>query len=200
MREYAQHSPKSFAFTDTGALIPEEGACQVNGESCTRDMPSALPAQTITPGDCKSWLRFCLSQTPPATGGTILKCERVDLVSSSVLMRLDQVTFPTGAIAYRHIHPGPGIRYLDLGHLHLQADDHAFESDVGDSWFEAANSPVRATASSELEQSRFIRFMVLPLEFAGKPSIQILDPEDAARSRLQVTKRYFEQIVHVDAG
>ena len=37
------------------------------------------------------------------------------------VMRCDRVDFPPGAIAYRHVHPGPGIRRLLHGELRIEA-------------------------------------------------------------------------------
>ena len=35
-------------------------------------------------------------------------------------MRCDRVDFPLGGVAYRHTHPGPGIRYLLHGGLEIE--------------------------------------------------------------------------------
>jgi quercetin dioxygenase-like cupin family protein len=183
--------------TELGALAPEGGQCTLDGAPCTRDLPASLPAGNLARGDCTSWLRFALTRGAPETTGEVLTTAMADLPPGPVLLRLDQVSFPPGAVAYRHVHAGPGIRYLDRGALHLQADDHAFDAALGDSWFEDANSPVRATAAVE---SRFLRFMALPVEYAGKPSIKILSAEDAALPRRQTTHRFLERIVQLDAG
>lgn len=142
------------------------------------------------------WLRFDLSTTGLDTRGRVLETHRVTVPAGAVLMRVDQVTFPLGAVAYRHVHAGAGIRVLDRGELHLYADDHDFIRRPGQSWFEAANSPVRAEASTAVG-ARFIRFMVVPPAYAGKPTIRFLDPADAARPRHQVTHRFFERVIHL---
>ena len=110
-------------------------------------------------------------------------------------MRLDQVTFPPGAVAYRHVHAGSGFRYLTVGQLEVASDHHIETAVPGDSWFEPAQSPVRATASLDHLTTSFVRFMVLPVAFEGRPSIQILDPSEAAMPRLQQTYRHFEHIL-----
>ncbi|WP_371155811.1 cupin domain-containing protein [Jannaschia sp. 2305UL9-9] len=146
---------------------------------------------TVLEDAAKGDLSFVLTREP--LFGPVLHQSQITLPAGPVLLRLDEVFFPPGAIAYRHVHPGPGIRHLVRGRLHLQADDHAFEAAPGDSWFEDANSPVRATA---LEQSSFVRFMVLPPEFAGKSTLTILSDEDRARPRRQQTHRHVDALIH----
>jgi len=121
-----------------------------------------------------------------------LLSEQFDLSAATVCLRLDQVTFPPGACAYRHTHPGPGIRYLTKGSLDIQADDHVSLKQPGDAWFEDAESPVKAVASPT-EVSSFVRAMVLPMEYEGKPTILILDPADDAKPKLQNSRRFFDQ-------
>ena len=117
----------------------------------------------------------------------------VDMPNGAALLRLDEVAFPQGAVAYRHIHPGPGIRVLVEGSLRLIADDHTFDVEVGGAWVEGANSPVRAENIAE-GRSRFVRAMILPVALEGKPSIDILDPADREKPRLQVTHRHVDHI------
>lgn len=69
---------------------------------------------------------------------------------------------------------------------------------VGDAWFEASNSPVRATASDK-EPTAFVRAMVLPLEFLGKPTITYLNAEDDDKPRLQTNTRYFDKVIDLSA-
>ena len=35
-------------------------------------------------------------------------------------MRADRIDFPPGGIAYRHTHPGPGIRRLVMGTIRIE--------------------------------------------------------------------------------
>lgn len=137
-------------------------------------------------------LSFVLTRNP--VQGPVLYSAAVTLAAGPALLRLDEVFFPPGAIAYRHTHPGPGIRHLVRGRLHLQADDHAFEIAAGDSWFEAALSPVRATA---LEQSSFVRCMILPPEFEGKSTLTILSEADRGLPRLQQTHRHVDTLINL---
>jgi hypothetical protein len=96
------------------------------------------------------------------------------------LMRCDRVDFPPGSVAYRHTHPGPGIRRLLHGELTI--GDRTYGA--GDAWFEGADFPVLATASTT-EETAFVRVMLLPREWEGKRTIRYVDPADEAKPRLQ---------------
>jgi quercetin dioxygenase-like cupin family protein len=129
--------------------------------------------------------------------GTRLVWELLDetpidvLVSGEVALdgewiaRLDRVDFPPGGIAYRHVHPGPGIRFLLHGELTIDrfdGDPHTYRT--GEAWFEGADDPVLATASAT-EDTAFVRVLLLPAEWAGKRTIRYVDPADEDKPRLQ---------------
>lgn len=120
--------------------------------------------------------------------------------NAACLLRLDQVRFPPGAQAYRHVHPGDGIRFLVQGELRVIADMHEQRATPGHAWFEAANSPVRAEASAAETQTSFVRFMVLPSAYVGKPSIRILDAHEAQLPRKQVTHRFIDELAYLSPG
>jgi quercetin dioxygenase-like cupin family protein len=99
--------------------------------------------------------------------------------------RLDRVDFPPGGIAHRHVHPGPGIRYLLHGELTIDRGDggvHTYRG--GEAWFEGAEDPVLATASTR-EDTAFVRVLLLPAEWSGKRTIRYVDPVDEDKPRLQ---------------
>ena len=101
------------------------------------------------------------------------------------IFRLDRVDFPPGGIAYRHVHPGPGIRRILHGELTI--DREGGESQMygaGEAWFEGADDPVLATASAT-QDTAFVRVMLLPAEWAGRRTIRYLDPADEDKPRLQ---------------
>jgi quercetin dioxygenase-like cupin family protein len=101
------------------------------------------------------------------------------------VVRCDRVDFPPGGIAYRHVHPGPGIRRILHGELTIDRGDGARHTyRAGESWLEGADDPVLATASSA-EETAFVRVLVLPAEWAGKRTIRYLDPADDERPKLQ---------------
>ena len=124
--------------------------------------------------------------------------EAFEIPDGRAVLRLDQICFPAGAIAYRHVHAGTGYRFLTLGQLEVRADDHAITVGPGDSWFEPANSPVRATNLATAETA-FVRAMVLPMNYLGKPTITYLNAEDADKPRLQSNQRFFDQVIELKA-
>jgi quercetin dioxygenase-like cupin family protein len=106
------------------------------------------------------------------------------------VMRCDRVDFPPGTVAYRHTHPGPGIRYLLFGSL--QIDSHGRTYWPGEAWFEGAGDPVFATAS-ETEETAFVRVLVLPREWEGRRTISYLAPTDEEKQRLKRATILLEQ-------
>ena len=178
-----------------GAALIHSGDTSVQGEAVFIERSTPL----VTAQTDAVLLCFMLSQTK-GQGPTCLESRAIDVVAP-FLFRLDEVAFPPGAQAYRHVHPGPGFRHLRWGVLHLVADDHSFDAHPGDTWFEAAHSPVRATATEDADETRFVRCMILPVDYEGKPTITILDPQDADRPKRQTTHRHVDRILdQVDAG
>ena len=106
----------------------------------------------------------------PGPGDWVLRCDRVD--------------FPPGGVAYRHVHPGPGLRRLLCGELTIDRDGEVRTYRAGESWYEDADDPVLASASPTADTA-FVRVMLLPAEWAGKRTIRYLDPADEAKPKLQ---------------
>ncbi len=101
------------------------------------------------------------------------------------IARLDRIDFPPGGIAYRHVHPGPGIRRILHGALTIdRGDGEPRTYRAGESWFEDADDPVLATASPT-EETAFVRVLLLPAAWAGKRTIRYVDPADEERPKLQ---------------
>ncbi len=186
------------------AIYVLEGLLGISGTSLETGDGLHLqnPAQIKTDNSPAQWLCFRLADEVPCDrlDGELLLSEVVELESTAHLLRLDTVSFPMGACAWRHVHPGPGIRYLAKGRLKLQSDDHEQLMEIGDSWFEAAQSPVRATADAAIPETLFVRLMILPTEFEGRPTINILDAEDRLRPRLQTTNRIIDEIITLQVG
>ena len=106
-------------------------------------------------------------------------------VDSEWIARLDRVDFPPGGVAYRHVHPGPGIRRILHGELTIdRGDGEARTYRAGEAWFEGADDPVLATASAT-QDTAFVRVLLLPAEWAGRRTIRYVDPADEAKPRLQ---------------
>ena len=112
------------------------------------------------------------------------------------LMRLDRVDFPPGGIAYRHTHPGPGIRCLLFGSIRIESGGDTHEYGPFEPWFESGPEPVLATASTT-EPSAFVRAMLLPREWQGKRTIRYVDPADEERPKLQRATVFTEQPVRL---
>jgi quercetin dioxygenase-like cupin family protein len=111
------------------------------------------------------------------------------------IARLDRVDFPPGGVAYRHVHPGPGIRFLLCGELTIDRwgeESHAYRP--GEAWFEGADDPVLATASAT-DETAFVRVLLLPAEWAGKRTISYLDPDDEDKPRLQRATIFSEEAI-----
>jgi quercetin dioxygenase-like cupin family protein len=108
------------------------------------------------------------------------------------IVRCDRVEFPPGGIAYRHVHPGPGIRRVLRGELTIDRAEGAHTYRAGDAWFEDADDAVLATASAT-EHTAFVRVLLLPAEWAGRRTIQYLDPADEERPKVQRAKVLLEQ-------
>jgi quercetin dioxygenase-like cupin family protein len=107
------------------------------------------------------------------------------------LVRCDRVDFPPGGIAYRHTHPGPGIRCLLFGAIRIDTGGESHEYGPLDAWFERGPDPVYA-AASETEDTAFVRVMLLPREWEGKRTIRYVDPADEAKPKLQRARVYFD--------
>jgi hypothetical protein len=121
----------------------------------------------------------------------------VDVPSEGWIARLDRVDFPPGGVAYRHVHPGPGIRRLLHGELTIDRSDGAPRRyTAADAWFEDADDPVLAVAS-DLESTAFVRVLLLPGEWAGKRTIRYVDPADEEKPRLQTATVLREEPLHL---
>ena len=107
------------------------------------------------------------------------------------LLRCDRVDFPPGGVAYRHTHPGPGIRCLLFGEITIETEGRKTIHGPLGAWFEAGPEPVRAVASA-IEPSAFARVMLLPREWRGQRTIRYVDPADAERPKRQQAKLYFD--------
>jgi quercetin dioxygenase-like cupin family protein len=133
-----------------------------------------------------------LSDEAPADA--LLSAE-VDLdPSTDWLMRCDRVDFGPGGIAYRHTHPGPGIRYLLSGRITIDSLGERHSYGPGEPWFERGPDPVLATTAED-GPSAFVRVMLLPVEWEGQRTIRYVDPADAEKPKTQKATIFLEQRV-----
>jgi quercetin dioxygenase-like cupin family protein len=108
------------------------------------------------------------------------------------LMRCDRVDFPPGGVAYRHTHPGPGIRVLLRGRIRIESEGETHEYGPLEPWFESGPEPVFAAAAEE-EETAFVRVMLLPPEWAGKRTISYVDPADVEKPKTQSATVFLER-------
>ena len=155
------------------------------------DADEALFGAAVVAGPALCWELLGPGAAQPAAESAALAAA-VHLDSArSWLMRCDRVDFPPGAVAYRHTHPGPGIRRLLFGELTITTGGVTNTYRAGDPWFESGPEPVYAE-SSALEPSAFVRVMLLPAEWAGRRTIRYADPADADRPARQRATVYLE--------
>lgn len=176
------------------ALRVLSGTLRGEGQGLQAGDGGFAAAGTMLTGDAADVLVFSLAARAPV--GEVMLGVEFDL-SEPALLRLDQVSFPPGATAWRHVHPGPGIRCLLNGSFTLQSDTHSQAIAPLTPWFEPALSPVQAIADPHLATA-FVRAMVLPLAYEGKPSIRYLDAQDAHKPKVQKNHRFFDH--RIDPG
>lgn len=140
------------------------------------------PAEVAGPALCWELVRDHPEEA--AAAGAALAAEVKLDRAQAWLMRCDRVDFPPGAAAYRHVHPGPGIRRLLFGELTVTVGGVTATHRAGDPWFESGPEPVYAE-SSATEPSAFVRVMLLRADWAGRRTIRYTDPADAERPARQ---------------
>ena len=116
--------------------------------------------------------------------------------SAEWVVRCDRVDFPPGSVAYRHVHPGPGIRCLLRGSLRVETAGHTAEYGPGEAWFESGPEPVYAAASPD-EATAFVRVMLLPAEWAGRRTIRYVDAADGDKPKRQTASILLEEPLRV---
>ena len=127
-------------------------------------------------------------------GDGALLTASVDVAAGGWLMRCDRVDFPPGGVAYRHTHPGPGVRCLLQGSITVETAGETHTYGPFEAWFESGPEPVLATASPT-EETAFVRVMLLPVEWAGQRTIKYVDPSDADKPKTQRATIFLEQPV-----
>jgi quercetin dioxygenase-like cupin family protein len=124
--------------------------------------------------------------------GRALVWELTDRPAGDSVVRCDRIDFPPGGVAYRHTHPGPGLRVLLLGRIRIDTQGTSREYGPFEWWYETGPDPVYA-AASETEDTAFVRVLVLPAEWAGKRTISYVDPADVDKPKLQRARIYLEE-------
>jgi hypothetical protein len=135
-------------------------------------------------------LRWELTDTKPEPGARL--AVDVELAAGCWIVRCDRIDFPPGGVAYRHTHPGPGIRCLLFGSIRIESGGETHEYGPLDPWFEAGPEQVLAVAA-ETEPTAFVRVMLLPDEWEGRRTIRYVDPADEAKPKLQRATVFFDR-------
>jgi quercetin dioxygenase-like cupin family protein len=135
-----------------------------------------------------------LSDAAEAPAGALLSAEVELDPATEWIMRCDRIDFVPGGIAYRHTHPGPGIRCLLFGRITIDSEGAEHTYGPGEPWFERGPDPVLATTHPD-EPSAFARVMLLPAEWAGKRTISYVDPADADKPKTQRPTVFLESPV-----
>jgi hypothetical protein len=110
------------------------------------------------------------------------------------LLRCDRVDFDPGGVAYRHVHPGGGIRRLLFGAIAIDSLGRTEHHGPGDAWFERGPDPVLAT-TTDGGPSAFVRVMLVPAELAGQRTIRYVDAADADKPKTQRATVFLEEPV-----
>lgn len=126
-------------------------------------------------------LRWTLDEEAEAAA---LSAEIALADDTSWLVRCDRVDFPPGGVAYRHTHPGPGIRRLLFGEITIETEGRSTTYGPAEAWFERGPEPVLATTTTA-GPSAFVRVMLVPAALAGQRTIRYVDPADAQRPASQ---------------
>ncbi|MGD0714054.1 MAG: hypothetical protein ABSB24_07685 [Gaiellaceae bacterium] len=124
--------------------------------------------------------------------GRALVWELTERPGDDWLVRCDRVDFPPGGVAYLHTHPGPGLRVLLHGRIRIDTEGTSHEYGPFEWWYETGPDPVYA-AASEIEDTAFVRVLVLPSEWEGRRTISYVDPADEERPKLQRARIYLEE-------
>jgi len=173
------------------AIWLQSGEADISGQVIQAGDGAYVSGASVVARKKTVFLHFLITASAVSENDDGLLNSEFEWPEGDALFRLDQVSFPPCAQAYRHVHPGAGIRVLIAGQLQVQSDHHTETMTPGSTWFEDANSPVKVTAGPE--PTAFIRAMVLPPEFIGQPTLTILNPEDQNKPRLQSNRRFFDQ-------
>jgi quercetin dioxygenase-like cupin family protein len=160
--------------------------------SLSQDGRGAGPNRVLHDLDDGRTLVWELGDAEPA--GALLSADVELDPATGWLMRCDRVDFDPGGIAYRHTHPGPGIRYLLFGQITIDSLGSEHTLGPGEAWFERGPDPVLATTAAD-EPTAFVRVMLLPAQWAGKRTITYVDPADADKPKTQRATIFLEQPV-----
>jgi hypothetical protein len=180
-------------------IYVRHGAAVVNGKTMKADEAIHCDGP-VTLQASSAWSQLWRWELAPPNvaprlfeGSGVLSCLRTSHVITGLaltegsrwLFRLDQITSAAGRIADRHQHPGPGIRCLVEGTFNAEQGGHSSRGLYpGDAWWETGPDTVVAWGSPQMH-AKFLRGMVLPVEWEGKVTGTWLDaPRRSSNWRL----------------
>jgi len=189
-------------------LYVRHGSADVNGRVLSADdaIYCDVPVSLKSTGAwCQIW-RWELAPPNAAPtlheGSGVLSSVRMQrpisnfamLKGTQWLFRLDRIITPAGRVADRHQHPGPGIRCLKEGTFNVQQACESYRDlKPGDPWWETGFDTVIAWSSQQMA-AKFMRGMVLPVEWEGKVTGVWLSGEPPVR-KPGSWRLYLDQIV-----
>ncbi len=190
-------------------IYVRHGEVTANGQTLKADEAVSI-SQPLTLTAIAEWSQVWRWELAPPTdppnllsGSGLLSSLRMSRVITSLYMaegsqwlfRLDRINNAAGRIADRHQHPGPGIRCLLEGTFNVQqAAESARDRAPGEAWWETGSDTVIAWGSPQMA-AKFMRGMVLPVEWEGKVTGTWLSGETT--SAPGVWKLFVDQIITV---
>jgi hypothetical protein len=189
-------------------LYVRHGRVAINGQAMSADQAIYCdgPVALQSAGEWSQVWRWELGSPDAAPalhqGKAVLSSLRMSRVITSLYMpegtrwlfRLDQIISAPGRMADRHQHPGPGIRCLLEGTFNVQQNaESGRDFAPGDAWWETGSDTVIAWGSRQMA-ARFLRGMVLPVEWEGKVTGTWLSGQTPPRGNW---KLYLDRIIVV---
>ena len=115
-------------------------------------------------------------------------------------MRCDRVDFEPGGIAYRHVHPGPGIRCLLYGAITIDSEGERARPTARASRGSSAAPTPCWPPPRPTSRRRSCGCMLLPAEYEGQRTIRYVDPADADKPKTQRATIFLERPSRGDAA
>lgn len=183
-------------------LYTHQGTAEANGQSIPADEAAYFDdAVTIKGGpEGARIFRWELTDGPvpaPTNIETMMRMSRhiwsLEIPAGSVwIFRLDRINHPAPEPADCHTHPGPGIRALLSGPFIIeQTSESGGGTYPGDPWWETGPEAVISTPATP-QDVHFLRGMLLPLEFEGRPDTAVwlrTKPAQKSEWKLYVDQR-----------
>ncbi|NKB22671.1 MAG: hypothetical protein GKS01_19455 [Alphaproteobacteria bacterium] len=108
---------------------------------------------------------------------------------SEWILRCQTVDFPPETTVEMHAHDGAGIRCLEFGEINFTHLDGMKNTVLpGDAWYEEAFHYLHALTMKS-GPSRFVRVMLVPLEYRDTSTFKYHNHDDAEETRRQTTAK-----------